>query len=71
MNTNKLHLFYAPITQKDDLIVKRKESYCNNEIREHIQAPEVTSLLLLMHTLGETKHQLEEFAENCSSYFLI
>lgn len=52
MNTNKLHLFYAPITQKDDLIVKRKESYCNNEIREHIQAPEVTSLLLLMHTLG-------------------
>lgn len=45
-NTNKLHVFYAPITLRDDLIVKGKESYCNNEIREGIQAPEVIPLSL-------------------------
>lgn len=45
-NTNKLHLFYVPITLGDDLIVKGKESYCSNEIREQIQAPEVIPLSL-------------------------
>lgn len=45
-NTNKLYLFYAPFTPGDDLIVKGKESYCNNEIREGIQGPEVIPLSL-------------------------
>lgn len=45
-NTNKLHLFYAPITLEDDLIVKGKELCCNNEIREGVQAPEVIPLSL-------------------------
>lgn len=45
-NTNKLYLFYASITLGDDLIGKGKESYCNNEIREGIQAPEVIPLSL-------------------------
>lgn len=41
MNTNKLHLFYVPITLADDLILKKKKIYRNHEIREGIHVPEV------------------------------
>lgn len=36
ININKLYLFYVFIILGDDLIVREKELYCSNEIREGI-----------------------------------